>query len=48
MAILYPPFLQQSGFSVAILGTLIALDGVGRLLSACRPGWPTRCRGLGS
>ena len=33
MAILYPPFLQQSGFSVAILGTLIALDGVGRLLS---------------
>ncbi len=33
MAILYPPFLQQSGFPVAILGALIALDGVGRLLS---------------
>ncbi len=33
MAILYPPYLQHLGFPMAVLGTLIALDGVGRFLS---------------
>ena len=39
MAILYPPFLRDSGFPVAVLGTLIALDGVGRLLSRLPAGF---------
>ena len=33
VGILYPPYLQHLGFPMALLGGLIALDGVGRLAS---------------